>query len=145
MFAWAPLCGWAVTCSAPGKRARARGDVAGRGAGEGARGPPRAQPLGDVHVLATAVVAPAGQTLGVLVREPGALRFHDRGKDVVLAGDQLDLAVLADALGDHRRPQIRIDLGDGGPPEPESALRRHAHRPSLSSPTPAPARPPRPQ
>src|SRR3989304_2275352 len=104
MFAWAPLCGWAVTCSAPGKRARARGDVAGRGAGGGARGPPRAHPLGDVPVLATAVVAPAGQTLGVLVREPGALRFHDRGKDVVLAGDQLDLAVLAGARGGARRP-----------------------------------------
>ena len=70
------------------------------------------EPLGDVHVLAAAVVALARQALGVLVRQPGALGLHDGGRDVVLAGDELDLVVLAAALADHRLPQLGVDVGD---------------------------------
>ena len=69
--------------------------------------------LGDVDVLAAAVVALAGQALGVLVGQPRALGFHDRGGDVVLAGDQLDVVVLAATLALHRVPQVRVHLLDG--------------------------------
>ena len=69
--------------------------------------------LGDVDELAAAVVALAGQALGVLVRQPAALGLHDGGGDVVLARDQLDVVVLAAALALHRRPELRVDLGDG--------------------------------
>ena len=97
MFAWAPECGWTLTCSAPGNSARARS---------------WARCLGDVDVLAAAVVALAGQALGVLVGEPRALGFHDRGRGVVLARDQLDLVVLAAALAEHRGPEDGVDVRD---------------------------------
>ncbi len=71
--------------------------------------------LGVVDELAAAVVALAGQALGVLVGQPRALRLEYGREGVVLAGDQLDLPALAVALADHRRPQLRVDLGDGGP------------------------------
>ena len=67
------------------------------------------EPLGDVDVLAAAVVALAGQALGVLVRQPRALGLHDRGRDVVLARDELDLVVLAAPLAEHRLPQDGVD------------------------------------
>ena len=73
------------------------------------------EPLGDVDELAAAVVALAGQALGVLVRQPAALRLEDRRVDVVLAGDELDLVVLAAALADHRRPQLGVDSRRSGP------------------------------
>ncbi len=92
MLAWAPECGWTLTCSEPGKSARARS---------------WARRLGDVDVLAAAVVALAGQALGVLVGQPRALGFHDRRRRVVLAGDQLDLVVLATPFAEHRVPQDR--------------------------------------
>ena len=69
--------------------------------------------LDDVHVLAAAVVALARQALGVLVREPAALRLDHRRRDVVLAGDELDVVALAPPLGDHRVPEVRIRLGQG--------------------------------
>ncbi len=68
--------------------------------------------LGDVDELAAAVVALARQALGVLVRQPRALGLHDRGRDVVLAGDELDLVVLAAALALHRLPELGVDLGE---------------------------------
>ncbi len=68
--------------------------------------------LGDIHVLAAAVVALARQAFGVLVGQPRTLGFHDRGRDVVLAGDQLDVVVLATALTLHRLPQVRVCLRD---------------------------------
>ena len=92
-------------------------DVDVLGAGEQLEGPLLGEPLGDVDVLAAAVVALAGQPLGVLVRQPAALGLHDRGEGVVLAGDELDLVVLAAALADHRLPELGIDLGDRGPGE----------------------------
>ena len=106
-------------------------DVDVLGAGEEGQGPLLGEPLGDVHVLAAAVVALAGQALGVLVGEPAALGLHHGGPDVVLAGDQLDLVALAAALPSHRLPELGIDLGDacpitsgrcppGSPPPPPS-------------------------
>ena len=71
--------------------------------------------LGDVDPLAAAVVALAGQALRVLVGEPRPLGLHDGAESVVLAGDQLDLVVLSVPLTLHRRPQLRIDIGDARP------------------------------
>ena len=71
--------------------------------------------LGDVHVLAAAVVALAGQALGVLVGEPRALRLEHRRVDVVLARDQLDLVRLAVTLRLHRRPQLGVQVRDRRP------------------------------
>ena len=52
------------------------------------------QLLGNVHVLATTVVALARVTLGVLVGQLAALRFHHHRAGVVLAGNQLDMVFL---------------------------------------------------
>ena len=71
--------------------------------------------LGDVHVLAAAVVALARQALGVLVREPRALGLHHRGERVVLAGDELDLVALPVALLEHRGPELGVDVGEPSP------------------------------
>ena len=95
-----------------GLGARVRLDVDVLGAGEERERAFLGEPLGDVDVLAAAVVALAGQALGVLVGQPRALGFHDRGRHVVLAGDELDLVVLAPALAEHRLPQDGIDFGD---------------------------------
>ena len=51
--------------------------------------------LGDVDELATAVVALARITFGVLVREHRALGFEHARAGVVLRGDQLDVIFLA--------------------------------------------------
>ena len=88
------------------------------------------EPLRDVDVLAAAVVALAGQALGVLVRQPGALRLHDRAEGIVLRGDELDLVVLAAALPLHRRPQVRVDVRDGGPSEARRPRHRQRRAPS---------------
>ena len=56
--------------------------------------------LGDVHVLAAAVIALARIALGVLVGQHRALgREHARAR-VVLGGDQLEVLFLAALLGD---------------------------------------------
>ena len=92
-------------------------DVDVLGAREELEGPILGESLDHVDVLAAAVVALAGLALGVLVGEPRALRFHDRLEHVVLAGDQLDLVVLAVPLKLHGFPHVGIDLGNRGPPE----------------------------
>ena len=97
MLAWAP--GVRLDVDVLGARVEGEGTLLG-------------EPLGDVDELAAAVVALAGQALGVLVGQPRALGLHDRGGDVVLAGDQLDLVVLAAALAEHRLPEDGIELGD---------------------------------
>src|SRR5690606_12974069 len=53
------------------------------------------QLLGDGHVLAAAVVALAGIAFGVLVGQLAALGLHAPRAGVVLAGDQLDVVLLA--------------------------------------------------
>src|SRR5262249_47315236 len=66
--------------------------------------------LNNVHVLAAAVVAPAGVAFGVLVGEDGALRGEDRRAGVVLRGDHLQPLLLPPQLGRDRLPGCRIDL-----------------------------------
>ena len=89
--------------------------------------------LGDVDVLAAAVVALAGQPLGVLVREPAALGLHDGGRGVVLAGDQLDLVVLAAALALHRRPELGVDVRDPGGGNARALQDGHRSHPPLAA------------
>ncbi len=80
------------------------------------------EPFGNVHELAAAVVAPAGVSLGVFVREHRTLRLEHRAAYDVLARDQLDALALA--------PQFRddglMDLGVTGRERfgEESAVRR---------------------
>ena len=71
------------------------------------------QVLDHVHVFAAAVVALARVALGVLVGEYGALGFHGPGRGVVLGGDQLDVLLLALALGVDGGLDFRVELGDG--------------------------------
>ena len=79
------------------------------------------QLLGDVDILAAAVVAPARVALGVFVGQHRALRLQHRGGDDVLAGDQLDAVLLADQFGAERRGQLGIGLGERGAEEPLQA------------------------
>ncbi len=57
------------------------------------------QLLDHVHVLAATVVALAGVAFGVLVGQLRALGFHDGGRAVVFAGDQLNVLLLALVFG----------------------------------------------
>ena len=116
-------------------------DVDVLGAGEQRQGALLGEPLGDVDELAAAVVALARQALGVLVGEPAALRLEDRREDVVLAGDELDLVVLATALADHRRPQLGVDIGDRGPGESRGGGGGHRDPSVLRSRSPGSRRP----
>ena len=52
-----------------------------------------------VHVFAPAVPAFLGVTFRVLVREHGALGFHDGGAGEIFRGDELDVFLLAAAFG----------------------------------------------
>jgi hypothetical protein len=72
------------------------------------------QRLGDVDVLAAAVVAATGVTLGVFVGEHRALGLENRARDDVLGRDQLDLVLLPAQLAADRGEQIRIRLGEAG-------------------------------
>ena len=66
------------------------------------------QLLGDVDVLAAAVVAPAGIALGVLVGQHRALGLEHRRAHDVLGRDQLDLVLLALELAAERRLQLGV-------------------------------------
>ena len=100
-------------------------DVDVLGAREQGEGALLGERLGDVDELAAAVVALARQALGVLVGQPAALGLHDRRRDVVLAGDELDVVVLAAALALHRLPQLGVDLGDRRQGQVARAVDRH--------------------
>ena len=63
-----------------------------------------------IHIGTAAVVALAGQALGVLVGEDAAHSGHDGGRDDVLAGDELDIFPLAGQLTIHGRSQLRVGL-----------------------------------
>ena len=82
-MAWAPACGL---------------DVGVLGA-EQLLGAVDRQLLGDVDLLAAAVVAAAGVALGVLVGQHRADRFEHRLRHEVLRGDHLQRALLAPQLG----------------------------------------------
>ena len=68
--------------------------------------------LGNVDVLATAVIALARQAFGVLVGEHRTLRFEHRAADDVLRRDQFDLVALATKLLADRVKDLRIGLGE---------------------------------
>ena len=92
-----------------GLRAGVGLDVGVLGAEESLRAVDR-QLLGDVDPLTAAVVAPAGVTLGVLVRQHAALAFEHRLRDEVLRGDHLQRALLALELAAQRGGDLGIDL-----------------------------------
>ena len=69
------------------------------------------QLLGDVDLLAAAVVAAAGVALGVLVGQHRADRFEHRLRDEVLRGDHLQRPLLAPQLGVEDVGDLGIDLG----------------------------------
>src|SRR5262245_11171076 len=58
-------------------------------------------PLDDVDILATAVIALAGKSFGILVGQHRALRFQNRARDDVLGSNQLDRVTLT--------PQLEFD------------------------------------
>jgi hypothetical protein len=68
--------------------------------------------LGDVHLLAAAVVAPAGIALGVLVGHHAALGLQDRGTGEVLRGDHLQGRALAALLALDGGRDGGVGLGD---------------------------------
>ena len=72
------------------------------------------QLLGDVDLLATAVVTAAWVTLGVLVGQHRANRIEHRLRHEVLRGDHLQRALLAAKLSVQHRGDLGIDLGEGG-------------------------------
>ncbi len=72
------------------------------------------QLLCDVDVLAAAVVALARIAFGVLVGEHAALGFHHPRAGVVLAGDQLDVVLLAAGLGGDGLGEFVIESGNTG-------------------------------
>ncbi len=67
--------------------------------------------LGNIDELAAAIIAPPGIAFRVFVGQHRALRLEHRARDDVLAGDQLDLRLLALALAVDRRRQLRIGCG----------------------------------
>ncbi len=69
--------------------------------------------LGDVDVLAAAVVALARIALGVLVGEDRSLALEHRHRDEVLGRDHLERALLALELQREHLRDLRIDLGKG--------------------------------
>ena len=64
--------------------------------------------LGDVDVLAAAVVPLARIAFGVLVRQHTAHRLHHGGAGVVFAGDHFQAIVLAVHFAADGSPNIRI-------------------------------------
>jgi hypothetical protein len=93
-------------------RARVRLDVRVVGA-EDRLGALDRERLGDVDVLAAAVVALPRIALGVLVRQHRALAVEHRLRDEVLRGDHLERRLLAPRLVLEHRGDLRIDVRDG--------------------------------
>ena len=92
-------------------RARVRLHVREVGA-EQALGPLDREVLGDVDLLAAAVVALAGVALGVLVGQHAALGLQHRAGDEVLAGDHLQRVPLAGELAVEDGGDLRVELGE---------------------------------
>ena len=61
-----------------------------------------------VHILAAAVVACAGITLGVLVGQMAAHGLHHRRGDKVFRGNKLDMVPLASKLAHHSAVDLRV-------------------------------------
>ena len=64
--------------------------------------------LGDVNVLAAAVISPSRIALGILVRQNAARRRQHLGENVILAGNQFDSVRLPLTFGLNRRVDLRI-------------------------------------
>ncbi len=82
-------------------------------------GPVAGDVLHHVDVLAAAVVAAAGQTLGVLVGQHAALGLQHRARHEVLRGDHLQRVALATKLFAEQFGDVGVDIGqrrghDGG-------------------------------
>ena len=107
-----------------GLRAGVRLDVGVLGA-EQRLGAVDRQLLGDVDVLAAAVVALAGIALGVLVGQHRALALEHRHRDEVLRGDHLQRALLALELERQHLGDLGIDLGEGAVEEVRRQLGAH--------------------
>ena len=97
-LAVAPECGWTFANSAPNSALRALDR----------------ELLGDVDLFAAAVVAAAGVSLGVLVREHRALRLQHRDGHEVLGGDHLEVPALALELALEHLCDLGVDLGERG-------------------------------
>jgi hypothetical protein len=63
-----------------------------------------------VDILTAAIPAFARVTFGILIRQAGALRLHDRAAGKVFRGNQLDVLALAAFLRDDRFVNFWIDL-----------------------------------
>ncbi len=100
-----------VQHSGVGRRTRVRLDVRVLGAVEGLD-PLDGEGLGDVDLLAAAVVALAGVALGVLVGEHGALSLEHGPRDEVLGGDHLEGVALTRELAVEDCRDLGVDLGD---------------------------------
>jgi hypothetical protein len=72
-------------------------------------GPIARQVFDFVNVLTTTIVPATGVTLGVLVCQNAANRFHDGRAGVVFAGDHLQPVLLSARLGNDVRVQFGID------------------------------------
>ena len=70
------------------------------------------QIFGDVDILATAVIAAARITFGVLVGHDRALGFHHSGRNDVFGRNQLDLVALAAQFIGDRLVQFGIARGE---------------------------------
>ena len=64
--------------------------------------------LGDIHMRAALIVAPARVALGILVGEHRAHGLEHRARDDVFGSDQLDLRLLTLQLGRNRIRDLRI-------------------------------------
>jgi hypothetical protein len=64
----------------------------------------------DVDVLAAAVVAASGVTLGVFVREDRASRLEHRGAHEILRGDELESGFLTVDLALNRARDVGIHV-----------------------------------
>jgi hypothetical protein len=71
------------------------------------------QLLGDIDVLAAAVIALAGIAFGILVGQLRTLRGHHRVADIVLRGDQLDMLFLTPIFVFDRLPDLGIHFRQG--------------------------------
>src|SRR6266849_4028740 len=66
--------------------------------------------LNDIHKLAAAVIATAGITFRIFIREHGALGSQDRGTGVVFGSNHLQPLLLAAAFALDRLPNLSIRL-----------------------------------
>ena len=82
----------------------------GKGAAEEPLGAVDRQALGQIDELAAAVVATPRIALGILVGQDRALCLQNRARDDVLAGDQLDLELLAFFFSIDCSGDLRISL-----------------------------------